>query len=294
MHSPAKRQPATMRILVATAGEPESFGALVVASELARLRKAEVLALGVATPFPHAVSSFVSVKPAFATDEDSRLDVLANLRDQVARVPSTDRWIKRAAIGSPSDVINEAAEEWKASLIVMGIGRHSRVDRLFGTETAVAVMKRARIPVLAVKPSARELPKRACAAVDFSPASIAAATLAAKLLAADGTLTLVHGSAFRGVKANAGDLIDLYRAGARAKLDAALAEVRRHTRRRVESIMLEGEPSEAVLGHARRTRCDLISLGGDKRSLMERVLLGSIRTRVLRGASCSVLIAPPD
>jgi nucleotide-binding universal stress UspA family protein len=27
--------------------------------------------------------------------------------------------------------------------------------------------------------------------------------------------------------------------------------------------------------------------------LMERVLLGSVRTRVLRGATCSVLVAPP-
>src|SRR5262245_54116931 len=293
VHAPAKRQRATMRILVATAGEPESVGALMVTSELAHQRRAEVMALGVSTPFPRAVSSFVSVKAAFATDEENRLEVLERLRDQVGGIPNTGRWVKRAAVGIPADVINAVAEQWEATLIILGIGRRSRADRLFGTETAVAVMKHALVPVLAVKPKARELPKRACAAIDFSPASIAAAILAAKLLPVDGTLTLAHASVFRGLKVHAGDLVDLYRAGARAKLDAALAEVRRHTRRHLETVMLEGEPSEAILGHARRAHCDLLSLGGDKRSLMERVLLGSIRTRVLRGASCSVLIAPP-
>lgn len=290
----AGRDPATMRVLVATAGEPESLGAVRLASDLARRHGADVMALGVATPFPHTISTFVSVKPAFATDEENRIRVLQQLRDQLAGLPGASRWLKRAAVGFPADVINLAAEEWKASLIVLGIGRHDRVDRLFRTETAVAVMKRSRVPVLAVSARAKGLPQRVCAAIDFTPASIGAAILATKLLAIDGTLTLAHANAFRGVEAKAGDLIDLYRAGARAKLDAAVEEVRRHTRRRVEGIMLEGEPSEAVLNHARRRHCDLLTLGGDRHTLVERVILGSIRTKVLRGAKCSVLIAPPQ
>ena len=293
MRAPSSRRSAATRILVATAGEPESLGALSVAAELARQRNVEVMAVGVATPFPHTVSGFVSLKPAIVADEHNRLRVLAQLGTQVEGLAGADRWLKRAAVGFPADVITATAEQWKASLIVLGIGRHNRVDRLFGTETAVAVIKRARLPVLAVTPRTRELPSRACAAIDFSPASIAAAIEAAKLLAPDGTLSLVHACAFRGVKARDGDLIDVYRAGARAKLDDAVAVVRRHTRRHVESVMLEGEPSEALLGYARRERCDLLSLGGHELGLMERVLLGSIRTKVLRGASCSVLIAPP-
>jgi len=283
-----------MRILVATAGEPESLGALNMAVQLARYQRADVMALGVATPFPHATPTFVSVKPAFATDEENRIRVLEQVRDQIAGLPGANRWLKRAAVGFPADIINLAAEEWKASLIVVGIGRHDRIDRLFRTETAVAVMKRARIPVLAATARARTLPKRACAAIDFSEASVSAAILAAKLLGAGGTLTLVHANAFRGVEAKAGDLIDLYRAGAQGKLDAAVTAVRRHTRRHVEGVMLEGEASQAVLDHAGRRHCDLIALGGEKHTLMERVLLGSVRTRVMRDAKCSVLIAPPQ
>jgi nucleotide-binding universal stress UspA family protein len=282
-----------MRIVVATAGEPDSLGALNLAARLARYRNASVLAVGVSTPFPHSVSSFVALKPAIVADEDNRIDVLSHLRDQVSTMPGAERWLKRAVVGFPADVINATAEEWKAGLIVVGLGRHGRMDRLFGTETAVAVIKRAHVAVLAVPATVVDLPKRACAAIDFSPASISAAATAAKLLSTDGTLTLVHACAFSGLTAAEGDFVDVYRAGVRAKLDVAVAELRRRTRRHVDMAVLDGEPGDALLEYARRHHCDLLALGGHELGLMERVLLGSVRTRVLRGATCSVLIAPP-
>jgi nucleotide-binding universal stress UspA family protein len=208
-------------------------------------------------------------------------------------VPGADRWSKEVIVGWPADVINRVAGSWGASLIAIGLGRHGRVNRLFGTETAVAVMKRAKLPVLAVSAESRSLPHRACAAVDFTPASLAAATLAASLISTDGALLLVHACAFKGTNAQTGGLIDLYREGARAKLDEAVAEVRRHTRRRVEAVMIDGEPAETILGFAQREGCDLIALGGHEQGLVDRILLGSVRTRVLRGARCSVLVAPP-
>jgi nucleotide-binding universal stress UspA family protein len=144
-----------------------------------------------------------------------------------------------------------------------------------------------------VSAEARSLPSHACAAVDFTPASLAAATLAAALLSTDGTLSLVHACAFKGANAQPGGLIDLYRSGAQAKLDEAVADVRRHTRRRVEGVMIDGEPAATILGFAQRERCDLIALGGHEQGLVDRILLGSVRTRVLRSAKCSVLVAPP-
>ena len=177
-------------------------------------------------------------------------------------------------------------------MIVLGIGRHNRIDRIFGTETAVAVMRGSTIPVLAVSRRASGLPARAVVALDFTPASLAAASLAADLLADDGTLVVLHVCAFAGAKAKAGDLVDLYRAGARAKLDEAVRMLKRRTRRRVEGVMLEGDPGATLVSYARREHCDLIALGGHHLGLMDRVLLGSVRTRVVRDAPCSVLIAP--
>ncbi len=131
------------------------------------------------------------------------------------------------------------------------------------------------------------------AAVDFTDASLSAATVAAQLLAKDGTLFVAHVCAFGEAKAKSGDLIDIYRAGAEAKLDKAVSLLRTRTKRRVEGVMLTGEPGSAIVAFARRERCDLIALGGHPMALLDRILLGSVRTRVVRDAACSVLIAPP-
>jgi nucleotide-binding universal stress UspA family protein len=193
----------------------------------------------------------------------------------------------------PPEEIPLVAERWGASLIVLGMGRHNRIDRIFGSETAIAVIRHANLPVLAVPAKASGLAARAVAAVDFTPASTAAASLAASLLADDGTLIVAHVCAFRGTQSRPGDLVDLYRAGAKAKLDEAVRAVKRTTNRAVEGMMLEGEPAKAIVAYARKTHCDLIALGGHDRKLVDRILLGSVRTRVIRDASCSVLIAPP-
>ena len=61
------------------------------------------------------------------------------------------------------------------------------------------------IPVLAVSRRASGLPARAVVALDFTPATLAAASLAADLLADDGPRVVVHVCAFAGAKANVGD-----------------------------------------------------------------------------------------
>jgi nucleotide-binding universal stress UspA family protein len=281
------------RILVATGGEPESAGAMSVAAALAARGGAQVVALGVALPFPHKLSSFISLRQPTAIDQGSQFEILEAVRRQVKSVPGTDTWEERAYVGLPADVINDAASEWSASLIVMGLGRHKAVDRLFGSETAVAVIRQARLPLLAVPADMRALPRRALAAVDFTPASIAAAAFAASLLAEDGTLFVAHVCGFGGATAAPGDLVDLYRTGARAKLEEAVQVLERQTAHGVEGVMLEGDPGEALVAYARRENCDMIAMGGHHLGLVDRVLIGSVRTRVVRDASCAVLIAPP-
>jgi nucleotide-binding universal stress UspA family protein len=267
---------------------------LRLAAQLGARAATRVQVLGVATPIPPNVSVIVSMRQPVSIDEQNRRAMLERVRRSVRSLVVSNRWVERVVVGMPVDVILETAARWKASMILLGIGRHTRLDRIFGAETAVAVMRSARVPVLAVAAQARSLPARAVAAVDFTPASLAAARLAAKLVATDGTLFVAHASAFRAVDAQPGGLADIYCAGARAKLDKVVRELRRRTNRRVESVMLEGEPGEALVKYARREHCDLIALGGHEQGLMDRILLGSVRTRVVRDAPCSVLIAPPD
>ena len=173
--APTNRRSALKRLIVATAGDENSVGALYLASALARRDSARVMALGVTMPFPGDVASIVSSSPLFI-DEKARRELLASVRARVARVPATDRWSKRVVIGDPADVVNALASRARASMIIMGLGHHGRLDRLFGGETTIAVIRRARLPVLVVPPRMRSLPRHAVAALDFTEASIASAT----------------------------------------------------------------------------------------------------------------------
>lgn len=282
------------RILIATAGESESRGALNVAAALAARRGARVTALGVAVPFPHNLSTLLSAKPPASVDEEERERLLGEIRRSLNGIPGTRAWTVRAAIGMPADVILTAAPSIEADLVLIGVGRHNRMDRIFGSETAVAVMRHARLPVLAVPMRATGLPRRAVAALDFTAASLAAAAQAKRLLADGGTLYVAHVAAFSGSEAKPGDLVDIYRAGARAKLDEAAKSLGRHGKVRVVPTMLDGDPGKSIVAFARRQSCDVIALGGHHLSLADRVLLGSVRTRILRSAPCAVLIVPPD
>jgi len=283
------------RFLVATTGERESRGALRFTAALSeRFSNASVLALGVSTPFPHNVSAMLSLNQPTTIDEESRRDVLDAMRRVIAHIPGAERWEKMALVGTPAEEINSVVERWGATMLILGLGRHNRFDRIFGTETAVAVMRHARLPVVAVPATARGLPERALVAMDFTAASTAAATLAAELVPHHGVLSIVHVCAFADAAAQPGDLIDLYREGARSKLEAVVQRIRRRADCTIESALLEGEPADAILKFAKREHCGLIALGGHEQGLVDRILLGSIRTKVLRGATCSVLIAPPS
>jgi len=281
------------RILVAAAGDRESRGALLLASALAQRDAAKVMLLGVSTPIPHNVSTLVSMRRPVPIDEVSRRAVLEDVEDSVSQIPGANQWTKQAVVGFTADAISEMAATWQASMILLGIGRHGRLKRLLSHGTAVDVMRRASVPVLAVHPNATALPTHAMAAVDFTAASMTSAELAARLLGDDGILTVAHVCAFGNVEPREGDLVDLYRAGARAKLEQVVRDLRSRTKHRVVGVMLKGEPGDAILAYARRMQCDLIALGGHEQGLMDRILLGSVRTQILRGARCSVLIAPP-
>ena len=281
-------------ILVATAGDSESAGALRLAAALAAAENVTVIALGVAPPFPHNLSTILATRQPVSVDEKSRRDLHETVRQALEGIPGSESWLVRAFTGTAADVNKSAATRWKARLIALGLGRHGRVARMFGRETTIEVMRGARLPVIAVHPRATGLPARAVAAVDFTGASLSAATVAASLLTTNGTLQVAHVCAFGEAKAKRGDLVDVYRTGARAKLDEMVAALRRRTTRRVEGVMLTGDPGKAIVAFAREEGCDLIALGGHHMALVDRILLGSVRTRVVRDAPCSVLIAPPD
>lgn len=282
---------AVRRILVATAGEDTARGALRLAHALALQHHASVHVLAAAEPLPPGAMSALDLVPAPDVDETNRQEVLAAAKSQVAKLGG--HWPVRAVLDEPARAIVGEADRLRASVIVVGLGRHKRIERLLGQDNTMAVIRHARVPVLAVPEGASEVPMHAVVAMDFTDASVAAARLAAALVPRESRLTLVHVPPFAEFDRRDGvNWLDIYATGAETRLAALRDELRAATRREVDVAMLHGDPADAVLRFAKRERADLIALGVHSQTAVERMLIGSTTTRVLRGATCSVLVAP--
>jgi nucleotide-binding universal stress UspA family protein len=281
------------RILVASDAEPASIGAVRVATILARRRSASVHALTVATPFPHTLPSVFAVAPPVLVDDENRRTSLEHLRTQLATVRGTRDWTMRATTGFAADSINSVATRWPASLIIMGSGSHRFTDRLIGSETAIKVAGHATVPVMIVPADAHALPTRAVAAVDFSESSVEAARFAATLLGARGILTLFYASPLIMDEGPAGTLTDLYTVGARDRLLEVAAEIHRRSKRTVQIQVASGGIIDRLMDFVETARCDLIAMGTHEPTFLERLLVGRVRTSVIRAATCAVLVVPP-
>ena len=55
-------------------------------------------------------------------------------------------------------------------------------------------------------------------------------------------------------------------------------------------MLLEGDPAEEIVRYGRDAGIDLIVMGTHGRTGLERLLMGSVAEKVLRDASCSVLV----
>lgn len=279
-------------ILLATSGDETSLGAVRVAAALAHKRKAEIEVLTVATPFPHSSPTAFGVMPPAVIDQDSRRHALERAKQQLSYVRGTSTWPIVAEIGWTPDAVALAAERWQASLIIVGLGEHHLLDRLFGSETAVKLAHHTKVPVLAVPQEFFGLPKKAVAAVDFTASSERAARAAADVLDSNGMLTLLHASTLVKTSSMDGSLTDVYTSGARAKIEAERDALRAETSCNVEFELVDGSPIDTLVGMAERHECDMIALGSQEMGLIERLLFGSVRTRVLRHVDVPVLIAP--
>jgi nucleotide-binding universal stress UspA family protein len=230
-------------------------------------------------------------------DHERSDQLLHAVREQVKEIDGDNsHWAVSVRVGSPASMLVRTASEVGADLILVGIGRHEATDRWFGTETALRVMNLAHLPVLAIRPEATKLPRRAVVAVDFSEFSLNAArsTLA---VAADGAeVHLVHVTwAAQGTAASERGKVwsEVYARDAQEKLEELGRELQKEGRVIVHCALVEGSPADALLRYASSVNADLIAAGSHSYGFFARVLMGSVSTRLLRGAECSVLIAPP-
>lgn len=282
-------------VLVASDASAASHEALFNAARLvSSALGGAVEVIGVCEPMP-GVAAGMDVLPVPAElDEARRATMLDDLRRTVNIAAAGDpHWPIAVLVGSTSRTIAGEAEHRGASMIVMGIGRHNPLDRLFGTETTLSTLRESHVPVLAVGPNFPAAPTHAVVGLDFSVASVQAAHLAMRLLAPGGRLTLVHvrprfehpSADWQSWDADYGRTLPPLFEQVVSQLDVPAGLT-------VETITVRGDPAPALLAYAQQSNADLIAVGTQRHSLFERLVVGSVATRVLRTARVGVLAVP--
>jgi nucleotide-binding universal stress UspA family protein len=156
------------------------------------------------------------------------------------------------------------------------------------------VVRRSSIPVLAVPSDAKAALRRTVVGVDFSRASIRAARAAVSLTTPPGHVWLAH------VKAPLEVPSESYEGASVVYSQGVLSTFKKIEERleavdllEVRPVILEGRVGDELLAFAATHRADLIVTGAHGRTLVERLLIGSVTTKMLRAAQCAVLVIPP-
>jgi nucleotide-binding universal stress UspA family protein len=198
--------------------------------------------------------------------------------------------------GEPARVIGTIAREQRAHLIVMGIGPHAITNRVLATETTLATIRRAPCPVLAVADHGIVPPRIVVVALDFGPASLHAARQALTLLSDGAVVHLIHAwhPNIPIIPVEGEDPLDqAYERALPARFDRARTLLGRERSLVFVASARKGDASAVLLEAARGLHADLIVAGTHGRSFVQRLLVGSACSALVRGTSCSVFVAPP-
>ena len=281
-------------ILFATNGSAEADAALHFAAALAAREELTLRVLTVVEPLP-ALPAQPSIAAYQVTIETGRAErLLERMRSELAGLPTRANAVTTMLVGSPGAAIADAARQWHANYIILGAGRHGRLERLLSGDTVVRVMRHASLPVIAVPSGCGALPRNGIAAVDFGPASAAAARNAAAVIGT-GVLHLVHVRPEIDIPATDPDAwAEVYESGAQTLMHRLIDELRQsHPDLRVDTTLLRGHPAKLLLERADYLGADFIALGQHGHSTVERFLFGSVANAIVRAAKCAVLVAPP-
>jgi nucleotide-binding universal stress UspA family protein len=278
-------------LLVATDATTGSDAALRAARAIAKRTGQAVRLLAVFAPAP-VVGAEIQVAISTKSESDQRIAIALNLNEQLERVGIHD-WPIEIVMGDPAATIAQTAKSLGVDMVVMGLGGHELVDRIFGDEMVLKVLRLGTTPVLAVAPTFHALPCHALAAVDFSASCGRALQLGGKLVASPGRISLVHVAQPDKDPAswNARDAAYVGTVG--RALDRLIAETEVSPGVRFERKVLSGDPAVQLLGYTTTYSPDLIIAGSHGHNFLTRLMIGSVSTRLLRDSRRSVLIVPP-
>lgn len=289
-------------ILVAADATPISEATLDYALDLARRMKASLELLTVIGQVQGDAYSPIRYSPEAMAEHSVAEDLVRDsLQEMVSRQTSGDVSIKvHVQKGQPISTIVAWAKRTEADLLVVGTHERGRIARHVIRSAAEELVRKSPCSVLVIhetdRPASQE-PRRILVPIDMSDASEHQLHLAAELAEAyDAELEIIHVvepvplmDSFAGAL-TIGDLGFVMRRESEADI-RALADRIDWGDLQWKLIVDEGHAASRILEQARMSNSDLIVVGRQGRSAVERFFMGSVAERVVRHAACPVLVA---
>ena len=300
---------ALKKILLATDGSEDASVATRAAVDLSNSSSSELHVVHVFEFIPprEYINLALRIRSPFASEREGR-EMLA---EQVSLIEETGSIVHAAHLrmGSPVDEILNTAQEIGADLVVVGSRGLGGVKRLLMGSVSERVVHYATCPVLVLR-SAEAVwpPSHVIVADDGSTNALQAGTLGAKiggLVGANATLVQVYPRALESLRTTDSPESDL--------VNEELGRARELLLERADKLasplehypgvqLLADEGSETIDGIAmtlldtarEMDEATLLAVGSRGMSLVDRMRMGSVSTKVVRGAVGPVLVCPPQ
>lgn len=259
------------RLLVATDGRSHSDAALRAARALTGSATFDVLS--VVDPTDAALDDARSAAPSSIDAQHALVD------EQLRRVLGESNASILVRSGFPPAVLASFAMTHGSSLLVVGLGRPRVFDRLLGDESLYRLARMTRTPVFAVAAGVSTPPRRLIVATDFVAPGTHAAMLALSVAAFDAEVLLAHVS-------------DPDARSVEGRLRRLAESLQTGFCGRVKPVMLHGDPATELLALATDRGADAIAFATHDHATTGNASLGAVASRLVRCASCSVLLMP--
>jgi len=286
-------------VLLATDGSPAAAAATRFAAALADRFHAVVHVLSVvdtsSAPIPPPLDVALGMVAAAAGESvhDEQVNAIRRMISDVTQRECD--WPTRVKLGVPARAIVREAKRLRADLVILGLQRHGKLERALNDETVLTVMRTARCPVIGVAPDTVDLPRRIVVAMDFSAASVSAARVATSIADERASLALTYVQPMLMYPPGDGENV-IHELGVQDGFGSLTKELTRPGLV-VDHIVLPHElslgTSKLLLEYAEDMGADLIAAGSAEHSRVDRWMIGSVSTDLVRDGRKSVLIVPP-
>ncbi len=244
--------------------------------------------LGTVGDFPEDLKHQMEAKVA---------EVFAALRSQLE---SKGAKVTTEVVGGLAGaMIDECARESGCDMIAMSVGTHGRVQQFLMGSTTSRVVNHAPCTVLILKDVPNVPIKNVVIAIDGSEASLNAATASVRLFSLserEVQITLINVVSVKPmfkfispVQFVAAVEDNLVMSG-----EASLAEAEKELSElgvtKLDNVLKNGEPADEIINFAQSIKADLIIIGAQGRSAVEKFFVGSVSQRVSTFSKCSTAV----